>query len=71
MFDATYGLDRLTQELELRPASGDRATIEQNYVTLRLLAKPTGKTVSLVLLDAVAGVELDRVEKVEVALLGL
>ncbi len=69
--DATYGLDRLTQEIELRPTADDPAAIEPNYVTLRLPGKIAGKTVTLVLIDAQTGVELGRIDKVEVALLGL
>lgn len=69
--DATYGLDRLTQEIELRPTADDATTIEPNYVTLRVINKLIGKSVTLVLVDALTGVELNRIDKVEVALLGL
>jgi hypothetical protein len=69
VLEATYGLDPLAQEIELKPQAEDPQTAEPVYATLRLTRKPEGKTVTLVLLDASTGAELNRIEKIEVALL--
>lgn len=74
VYDATYGLDRSTQELDLKPSDSEPAVIEPNYVTLRLTRKPgdvTAKTVTLSVTDAATGAELAKVDKIIVSLLDL
>jgi hypothetical protein len=65
---ATYGLIGATNEVELKVQEGDRQSIEPNTVTLMISGTPA-KTVTVHLLDATTGRELERVEKIEVALL--
>jgi hypothetical protein len=65
---ATYGLIGATNEVELKVQEGDRQSIEPNTVTL-MISRTPAKTVTVHLLDATTGRELERVEKIEVALL--
>jgi len=65
---ATYGLIEGTQEIELRTQESDRQNAEPNTVTLMINGVP-GKTASVHLFDAVTGKELDKIDRIEVALL--
>ena len=65
---ATYGFSDTTGEVALRSSSDDPGRIDPNSVTLMLTAKaPTSGSVSIHLLDAVSGDELNKIDSVEVS----
>jgi hypothetical protein len=65
---ATYGFSDSTGEVALRGQSARPNEVEPNSVTLMLTPKaPRSGTVSIHLLDAVSGVELKRLDPVEVS----
>lgn len=67
---ATYGLSEATGEIELRTDSDNPQRIEPNTITLMVNGSP-GKTISLHLLDAMSGRELERLDRIEAAILDL
>jgi hypothetical protein len=66
---ASYGFTDATGDVQLRHLSEDPRKIEPNTVTLMITKEPAGKklTVSIVLLDAETGVELSRLDEIEMA----
>ena len=66
---ATYGYNEATGEVALRAKEGDNRSTEANTVALMLTGKvPSHGTASVHLLDAVSGVELKKIEGVEVSI---
>jgi hypothetical protein len=65
---ASYGFDEATGDVKLRNDESNPKALAPNTVTLMLLEVPEQKTVSLSLLDAATGVELARLDKIEVAI---
>ena len=65
---ASYGFEESTGDMALRRDEADPKKVAANTVTLMLMEEPDQKTVGLYLLDAVTGVELSRLEKIEVAI---
>jgi len=65
---ASYGFDEATGDVKLRNDESNPKAVAPNTVTLMLLEVPEQKTVSLSLLDAATGVELARLDKIEVAI---
>ena len=64
---ASYGFEEATGDIQLKMSENEPQTIEPNKVTL-LISEPSPKaTVSLHLLDAASGVELARIDTVEMA----
>jgi hypothetical protein len=66
---ASYGFTDATGDVQLRPLSEDPRKIEPNTITLMITKEPEGKKlmVSVVLLDAESGVELSRLDGIEMA----
>ena len=67
---ATYGLSEATGEIALRATADTVQRIEPNTLTLMVTGSP-GKTVSLHLIDATSGRELDKLERIDVTILDL
>ena len=67
---ATYGLSEATGEIALRTTTENAQRIEPNTITLMVTGSP-GKTVSLHLIDATSGRELEKLERIEVTILDL
>lgn len=65
---ASYGFDEATGDVKLRNDKTNPKGVAPDTVTLMLLEEPDQKTVSLSLLDAATGVELARIDKIEVAI---
>ncbi len=65
---ASYGFDEATGDVVLRKDEADRRKIAPNTVTLMVHEDPAQKYVSLFLLDAATGIELSRLENIEVAI---
>jgi hypothetical protein len=63
---ASYGFEEATGDFQMRLAESDPRVCEPNTVTLMLAEAPEQKTVTVLLLDAVSGVELTRLDRVEV-----
>jgi hypothetical protein len=65
----TYGYREATGDVAMRSSGSDPKTTEPNTVTLMLTGKiPSTGTVSVHLLDADSGVELKKIENVEVSI---
>ncbi len=65
---ASYGFEEATGDVQLRRAEDEPQTIEANTVTL-LIADPVPKaSVTIHLLDVISGVELARLDKIEMAI---
>jgi len=67
---ATYGLSEATGEIALRTTEDNLQRIEPNTITMMVTGSP-GKTVSLHLIDATSGRELEKLERIEVTILDL
>ena len=66
---ATYGFNEATGEVALRAAEGDAKSTEPNTIALMLTNKtPQTGLATIRLLDAVTGVELRKLENVEVSI---
>ncbi len=65
---ASYGFEEATGDVTLRYDEVNTKQIAPNTVTLMVTEEPVQKTVSLHLLDAATGVELSRIEKIDVAI---
>lgn len=65
---ASYGFQDAAGEVQLRLKEDSTGEIEPNTITLMLSEELTQKVVSVSLLDASTGVELARLEKIEVAI---
>jgi hypothetical protein len=64
---ASYGFEEATGDVQLRASASDARQIEPDTVTLMVDVEEIGqKTVSISLLDATSGVELDSIDKIEV-----
>jgi PglZ domain len=64
---ASYGFEQATGDVQLRPSATDPRLIEPDTVTLMVDVDEIGqKTVSISLLDATSGAELDNIDKIEV-----
>jgi len=65
----TYGYNEATGEVALKAKVGDQSVTEPDTVALMLTGKaPSRGTVSIHVLDAISGVELKRIDSVEVSL---
>jgi len=65
---ASYGFDPASGDVRLRSDETNPKAAAPNTVTLMVVEEPDQKTVSLCLLDATTGVELSRIEKIDVAI---
>jgi hypothetical protein len=66
---ASYGFKDSTGDVEMRTSAADPSFIEKNTVALMIQADEIKQnTVTLVLLDASSGVELAKLENIEVAI---
>lgn len=65
---ASYGFEEGTGEVALRNDDENTKNIVANTVTLMVVEEPGQKYVGLYLFDAATGVELSRLEKIEVAI---
>lgn len=65
---SSYGFNESTGDIELRLSEGKIDIIESNTVTLMITDDISQKTVNILLVDAVSGVELARIDKIEVAI---
>ena len=66
---ASYGFTDATGDVQLRPLAEDPRRIEPNTVTLMITQEPASNkvTVSIILLDADTGIELSRLDDIEMA----
>lgn len=66
---ASYGFTEATGDVQLRPLSEDPRKVEPNTVTMMITTEPVVKklSVSVVLLEAETGVELSRLDGIEMA----
>ena len=66
---ASYGFSDATGDIQLRPLADDPRKVEQNTITLMITKEPAEKKtiVNVVLLDAETGVELSRLDQIEMA----
>jgi hypothetical protein len=62
---ASYGFEEATGDVQLKPKEDNPREMAPNTVTLRLEEEPNQKTVSVVLLDATTGAELQAIKEVE------
>lgn len=68
---AAYGFEEATGDVQLKLAEareGQPAEVEGDTVALMITKEPTHKSVSIHLLDARSGLELARLDKIEVAI---
>jgi len=65
---ASYGFEDATGEVALRKDARNQRSIEPNTVAVMLVEEIDQKTVGIHLVDAARGVELTRLEKLEVAI---
>jgi len=66
---STYGYQEATGEATMRASESDPTIAESNTVALMLTGKaPNAGIVSVHLFDASSGVELKRIEKLEVSI---
>jgi len=65
---ASYGFEEATGDVGLRNDEANTKSIAPNTVTLMIVDEPEQKSVGLYLLDVATGVELSRIEKIEVAI---
>jgi hypothetical protein len=64
---ASFGFEQATGDVQLRASPTDARQIEPDTVTLMVDVDQIGqKTVSISLLDATSGAELDSIDKIEV-----
>jgi len=65
---ASYGFEEATGDVQLRQAEDDPQTIDANTISL-LIADPVPEaSVTIRLLDVISGVELARLDKIEMAI---
>lgn len=65
---ASYGFEEGTGDVQLRIAEEDAKVVEANTVTLAITGETSQKTVTIHLIDATSGVELKRLDKMEMAI---
>jgi hypothetical protein len=65
---ASYGFEEGTGDVQLRFAEDSLRELESNTVTLQIVEETTQKSATLHLLDAVSGVELARLDKIEMTI---
>jgi hypothetical protein len=65
---ASYGLEEATGDVQIKRDESDPQTIEPNTVALAITDPMQKATVSVHLLDVTSGIELARLEKVEMAI---
>src|SRR5258708_37125942 len=65
---ASYGFEEATGDVQLKRAEQDSQVLEPDTVTLVITDPQSKATVSVHLFDAVSGVELARLDKVEMAI---
>ena len=65
---ASYGFDEATGDVQLKLAEQDSQAIEPDTVTLVITDPQSKATVSIHLFDVVSGVELARLDKIEMAI---
>lgn len=65
---ASYGFEDATGEIKLKLMPDDARSIEPNTVAMMVIEEIAQKTVSVHLLDATSGVELARLDKIDVAI---
>lgn len=65
---ASYGFEEATGDVQLKPAETDARAIEPNTITLAITRETEQKSVTVYLLDAASGIELARLEKIEIAI---
>ncbi len=65
---ASYGFEEATGDVQLRPAEDDSRVLEPNTITLMITKEPSQKMVTIHLLDATSGAELQRLDKIEMAI---
>ena len=65
---ASYGFDESTGDLQLKPSEQDPKSVAPNTVTLMIEPKGTKDIVSLHLVDALSGTELQRLDSIELTL---
>jgi hypothetical protein len=64
---ASYGFEDATGDVQLRTVEGDRS-VDANTVTLLIKEDAPRGSASVHLIDAVSGVELKRLPKIELAI---
>ena len=67
---ATYGFADTTRDIELQLTADDERTIETNTIFLLMREDVPRGVASVVLVDAVTGVILQRLDDIEVNILG-
>ena len=67
-FGASYGFEEATGEVQFKRAETDPQAIEPNTITLGITEPAAKSTVNIHLLDATTGVELARLDKIEMAI---
>jgi len=65
---ASYGFEESTGDVALRKDENDPRKTTPNTITLMIIDEPNQKTVTVYLLDAATGVELARLENIEVSI---
>jgi hypothetical protein len=65
---ASYGFNEVTGDVDLKLSKDDSKSIEMNTLTLLITQVLTKATVSIHLIDSVSGVELAKVDNVEMAI---
>jgi len=65
---ASYGFEEGTGDVQLKQAEGDPRAVEPNTITLMITKESAQKTVAVHLMDATSGVELQRLDKIELAI---
>lgn len=65
---ASYGFEDGTGDVQLKKAESEPNTIEPNTVTMLMTKETSQKSVTVHLLDAISGIELARVEKIEITI---
>jgi hypothetical protein len=65
---ASYGFTEGTGDVQLKVKESDAKSIEPDTVTLIINEKPKGKTVSVILQDAMSGCELAKLDNLEIVI---
>ncbi len=65
---ASYGLEEGTGDVQLRHVAADPSSIDPNTLTLMIVQMPSQKTLTAHLFEATSGLELKRIEKIEIAI---
>ena len=65
---ASYGFEEATKDVQLRLAKDQPKLVEPNTITLMIAGESQAKTATVHLLDATSGIELARIEKIEVSI---